>query len=145
MKDTGILIRLAERARRNAYAPYSHFLVGAALITSEGKIFTGCNVENASLGLSCCAERNAVFRAAADGHRKIDAIAIVGGTLADDMTYAFPCGACRQVLAEFSGKKDMEIIVAKSEEDYLIRKLSDLLPDSFELDQQDPTTGGENQ
>ncbi len=129
-----LLIELATKTRNNAYAPYSHYLVGAALITNDGKIFTGCNCENASYGLTNCAERSAVFRAVAEGYRHIDAIAIVGGPLGGEMEFASPCGACRQVLAEFADKeKDMEVIVARSVENYKDYQLSELLPESFKL------------
>lgn len=100
-----LLIELALKTRQNAYAPYSGFLVGAALITSDGKIFTGCNCENASFGVTNCAERTAVFKAVSEGYRHIDAIAITGGKLGGFIDFAEPCGACRQVLAEFADEK----------------------------------------
>src|ERR1051325_6932951 len=100
------LIEAARTARLNAYAPYSKFSVGAALLTKSGKIFTGCNVENVSLGLTICAERNALAAAIAGGEREISAIAIVS----DCSRPVFPCGACRQVLAEFN--PDLEIITS---------------------------------
>ncbi len=96
-KDT--LCRLAREAARNAYAPYSHFKVGAAILGEGGKIYTGCNVENASYSLTICAERNAATTMAADGERRIAAVAIFGGASAGD---AAPCGACRQFLLEFA-------------------------------------------
>ena len=138
-KFTQLLINEALDVRKMAYAPYSNFLVGAALIVPSGKIYTGCNLENASYGLSICAERNAVFSAVRDGQRHIDAIAIVGGPLTEvdsDETsiYAYPCGACRQVLSEFLPETgEMEVIVAKSITDYKVIKLSELLPYSFKL------------
>jgi cytidine deaminase len=91
------LYEAAVTARKNAYIPYSHFAVGAAVRTDEGKIYTGCNIENASYGLSMCAERNAIFAAVAAGERKLAALCVV----ADTEEPVAPCGACRQVLAEF--------------------------------------------
>jgi cytidine deaminase len=93
----GHLLKEAGKAAEKAYAPYSKFRVGAALLTKEGKVFTGCNVENASYGLSMCAERVAVFKAVSEGYREFEAIAVVS-----DPPGASPCGACRQVLHEFS-------------------------------------------
>jgi cytidine deaminase len=93
-----MLMAEAERARRNAYAPYSRFSVGAALLTAGGRIVSGCNVENASFGLSICAERNAVFRAIGEGERDFVAIAVTAGP----GQIASPCGSCRQVLHEFA-------------------------------------------
>ena len=130
-----------------AYAPYSHYLVGAALIVPSGNIYTGCNIENASYGLTICAERTAIFKAVSEGQRHIDAIAITGCHLdhltddnnlvsdADDTDdYAYPCGACRQVLAEFlPNSGDINVIVAKSTNDYKEFKLSELLPGTFKL------------
>lgn len=139
-KNVKLLITEAMKARQMAYAPYSNFLVGAALVVPSGRIYTGCNVENASYGLTNCAERTAIFNAVSDGQRHIDAIAIVGGDISQDdemPDYAYPCGACRQVLAEFlpiSG--DIDVIVAKSIEDYKMFKLSELLPESFDLEKQ---------
>lgn len=140
-----LLITEAVKARQMAYAPYSEYLVGAALVVPSGKIYTGCNVENASYGLTNCAERTAIFKAVSEGQRHIDAIAIVGDPLvetdtneADDAAskiktdYAYPCGACRQVLSEFlPDSGDIDIIVANSVDDYKLLKLSELLPYSF--------------
>ena len=133
-----LLIREAISARKNAFAPYSNYLVGAALVVPSGNIYTGCNVENTSYGLTVCAERNAIFKAVSEGQRHIDAIAIVGGNLVDydnpniKTEYAYPCGACRQVMAEFLPEKgDIDVIVARSVDDYEIYKLSELLPNTF--------------
>ena len=116
----------AEAARENAYAPYSRFQVGAALVTESEDVFTGVNVENASLGLSICAERVAVFQAIAAGHGRITAIAVAGPS--PDVS---PCGACRQVLAEFG---DDELMVSFPRDGELVtRRLGDLLPEAFRL------------
>jgi cytidine deaminase len=117
------LMALAAEARQNAYAPYSHYAVGAALLTASGKVYTGCNVENASFGLTVCAERTAVLKAVCDGEREFTAIAVVtknGGT---------PCGACRQVLNEFG--PEMRVLVADASGDYRVHSLPELLPDCF--------------
>lgn len=125
------LITMAMEARNNSYCPYSGFAVGAALYSSNNKIYTGCNVENASYGATNCAERTAVFKAVSEGEKSIDMIAIVGGPVKGEMVYAFPCGVCRQVLREFSDPDKLIIIVAKSLNDYKEYSLSQLLPESF--------------
>lgn len=101
------LIQRAINAKKTSYSPYSRFRVGAALLTEDGTIFSGCNVENASYGLSICAERNAVFQMAFSGKRKITAIAVTS----DERTFITPCGACRQVIAEFAGPETPVILV----------------------------------
>lgn len=116
------LLECAGAARLRAYAPYSKFAVGAALLSKSGGVFTGCNVENISFGLTCCAERNAVFAAVAAGEREFAAIAVV----ADSKTPVTPCGACRQVLAEFA--PDLEITCANLEGEVFHANLSELLP-----------------
>ncbi|MGN1149037.1 MAG: cytidine deaminase [Lachnospiraceae bacterium] len=129
------LIRKALEARSFAYAPYSGYAVGAALLTTSGKIYTGCNVESASFGATNCAERTAIFKAVSEGEREFTAIAIVGGKASQaPADYAYPCGVCRQVMQEFC-KADFLVIVAKTEEDYREHTLSELLPYGF---------GGEN-
>ena len=117
------LVALARQARQNAYAPYSGFEVGAALQTSSGQVFTGCNVENASYGLTICAERVAVAKAISEGENDIEVIAVVsrGGVT--------PCGACRQALAEFNS--DLRIILADLEGNSREFRLSELLPEAF--------------
>lgn len=126
------LIRLAMEARKKAYAPYSHFTVGATLLTKDGQIFTGCNVENASYGATNCAERTAIYKAVSEGYREFVKIVIVGGKADEEITeYAFPCGVCRQVMAEFCDPENMTVVVAKSETDYVEKKLKELLPLSF--------------
>jgi cytidine deaminase len=92
------LLAAAKQAREKAYVPYSNFRVGAAVLASDGRIFSGCNVENASLGLTCCAERNAIFAMVAAGEREIREILVIG----DSKEFLPPCGACRQVIAEFA-------------------------------------------
>lgn len=119
----GELVELARGARSHAYAPYSKFAVGAALLTADGTVVTGCNVENASFGLTCCAERVALFHAVSQGHREFSAIAVV------TETGASACGACRQVLREFA--PDLVLYLARSDGTYRQRSLDELLPDSF--------------
>ncbi|WP_293720236.1 cytidine deaminase [uncultured Phascolarctobacterium sp.] len=118
------LLAAALAARENAYAPYSKFKVGAAVETADGHIFTGCNVENASYGLTCCAERNAVFAAIGSGARSFKALCVV----ADTEEPVAPCGACRQVLAEFPFEK---IILANCKGLTKIMTVTELLPDGF--------------
>lgn len=128
------LIELALEQRKNSYAPYSNYRVGAALIADDGRIFTGCNIENSSYGATNCAERTAIFSAVNSGVRKILAIAIAGGDSSEEAplsTYAYPCGICRQVIREFSDPKEVKIFVARSTSDYKEYTLEDLLPDSF--------------
>ena len=131
------LIELAYQARENAYAPYSHFQVGAALLTKSGKVYTGCNIENAAFGPVICAERTAVFKAVSEGFHNFEAICIVGGAEDENKKveitdYCPPCGVCRQVLSEFCSK-DFKIILAKSTTDYKIFTLGELFPESFSL------------
>ena len=122
--DIRVLINAAAKARENSYSPYSHYRVGAALLTGDGRIFEGCNIENASYGLTNCAERTAFFKA-------VSAIAIVGGIEgADTMDMAYPCGACRQVMREFAPPSFM-IIVARDERDYQVYTLDELFPHAF--------------
>jgi cytidine deaminase len=120
---TAELIDLGKKARSQAYAPYSRFLVGAALRTTSGRVYTGCNVENASYGLSICAERVAVFKAVSEGEREFEALAVVSDNMAT------PCGACRQVLAEFG--LHTQVIVADMEGGRQVFTLGDLLPAAF--------------
>ena len=126
------LINAALEARTRAYAPYSHFAVGSSVLTKDGQVYTGCNVENASYGATNCAERTAIFKAVSEGNKEIIKIAIVGGKTGEEITeYAYPCGVCRQVMAEFSNPKELKVLVAKSEEEYLEMTLEELLPNSF--------------
>lgn len=126
------LIGKAIEARRKSYSPYSHYQVGAALLTADGRIVTGCNIENAAYGPSNCAERTAFFKAVSDGLREFSAIAIVGSPEGEMLTqYAYPCGVCRQVMREFCEPESFQVIVAKSEEDYRVMTLAELLPEGF--------------
>ena len=126
------LIDLAKEAMTHAYAPYSHFHVGAAILCADGRVYQGCNIENAAYGPSNCAERTAIFKAVYDGHRDFKAIAICGGKVGN-ITGAFPpCGVCRQVMREFCD--DDFLIYLADESGYETRTLSQLLPDSFRAD-----------
>ncbi len=125
------LIRLAIEARDRSYSPYSGYCVGAALLTGNGKIYTGCNIENAAYTPTNCAERTAVYKAVSEGEKKLSAIAIAGSPKGEITQYAYPCGVCRQVLREFSDPEQMFVLVAKSETDYLETTLAQLLPESF--------------
>jgi len=119
------LIEKAKEARLKAYAPYSKFIVGSAVMTDDGFIFTGCNVENISFGLSICAERVAIFKAISAGYQKFKAIAIVGDTRGP----CVPCGACRQVMIEFS--PEMDVIMTNLQNEIKIQKAKELLPNAF--------------
>lgn len=128
------LIEQAIFARKSAYAPYSGFYVGAALLCKDGTVFSGCNVENASYPAGNCAERTAIFKAVSEGYKEFAAIAIVGGKATEKETvsdYVTPCGICRQVMREFCNPESFQIIVAKSVEDYKNFSLNELLPESF--------------
>lgn len=130
--DNQQLIKAALGARENAYAPYSHFAVGAAVLTKDGQVYTGCNIENASYGATNCAERTAIFKAVSEGSKELAKVAIVGGKVGEEITeYAYPCGVCRQVMAEFSNPKELSVVVAKSEDEYIEKTLDELLPLSF--------------
>lgn len=123
--DAGALMAEAVAARRASHSPYSRFPVGAALLTKSGRVYRGCNVENASYGLTCCAERTALFTAVSDGERTFTAIAVT----ARSGEGAPPCGACRQVLAEFS--PDLWVYWRDQRGRLLKKRLSELLPDQF--------------
>ena len=129
--DRRELIRRALEQQPAAYAPYSGYQVAAAVLMDSGKIYTGVNVENASYPAGICAERNAIFHAAACGERKIIAIAIVGGKQGDNRKIATPCGICRQVMREFCDPKEMRVLLARTPEDYKEMTLEELLPESF--------------
>ena len=125
------LITAAKKARSYAYAPYSGYLVGAALLTGEDEIITGCNIENAAYGPSNCAERTAFFKAVSEGKTDFAAIAIVGGAKESEGDYATPCGVCRQVMREFCDPDTFLVIAAKDETAYKLFSLTELLPEAF--------------
>lgn len=119
-------------ARKMAYTPYSGFQVGAALLTKSGKIYRGCNIENASLTPTNCAERTAFFKAVSEGEKEFEAIAIVGGKAESDISdYCPPCGVCRQVMMEFCDPDQFHVILARSPEEWKVYTLRDLLPLGF--------------
>lgn len=120
------LLADAIEARKNAYAPYSNFRVGAAVIAEDDSIYTGCNIENASYGATNCAERTAIFKAISEGHKGIKAIAVIGA----ENEYTYPCGICRQVIAEFS-TKDTKVIIGKNQNEYIVKTLEEILPGAF--------------
>jgi cytidine deaminase len=120
------LVEKALEARKNAYVPYSGFHVGAAVLAPDGRIFTGCNVENASYGASICAERTAIVKAISEGAAQISAIAITS----DSKDLTFPCGICRQVIAEF-GTRDIHLICANKNGDYKEYGMNEILPNAF--------------
>lgn len=126
------LITAAIEARKKSYSPYSHYQVGAALLSGDGQIITGCNIENAAYTPTNCAERTAFFKAVSEGIRDFQAIAIVGSPEGDELTqYTYPCGVCRQVMMEFCKPSDFQIVVAKSEDQYRVMTLQELLPEGF--------------
>ena len=123
------LVAAAIAARENAYAPYSRFSVGAAVLGTDGKIYTGCNIENVSYGMTMCAERTAIFKMVSEGCRKFAAIAVVAG---DNATDGAPCGACRQVMGEFAdGLSETEVILASLKGDYITETVASIMPYPF--------------
>lgn len=126
MSDHNALIAAARAAREHAHAPYSSFRVGAAVRAKSGRVFTGCNVENATYGLTICAERVAIFKAISEGERGFDAVAVA----ADTETLTPPCGACRQIIWEFCG--DAEIILANLKGKVETYRMSQLFPKPFD-------------
>lgn len=122
------MLQMAEDASKNAYVPYSKFPVGACVLCESGNVYTGCNFENSSFGLTICAERNAVGTAIANGERKIKAVAVFSPNMAN----CTPCGACRQVLDEFKSENGLEIIT-KTEAGVKVYTINELLPECFEL------------
>ncbi len=126
------LLNIAEEAMQNAYAPYSHFKVGAALEAKSGTIYTGCNIENISFGASNCAERTALFTAVAAGEREFKRIAIVGGKDGIIKAFCYPCGICRQAFSEFTDIR-FEVILKDGDENIITTNMDDLLPDSFQI------------
>ena len=128
-----MLIKLAMEARGKSYCPYSGFAVWAALQTKEGKIYQGCNIENAAFTPTNCAERTAFFKAVSEGEKEFCRIAIVGGKKDGVLELTSPCGVCLQVMQEFCDPDAFEVILATAEEKYEILKLRQLLPYGFEL------------
>lgn len=134
MMDTGRIRRLALEARKGSYAPYSRFHVGAALLAEDGRVFQGCNIENAAYTPTICAERTAFFKAVSEGVRRFAAIAVAGGRAdarPEDLDFCAPCGVCRQVMAEFCDLDTFQVILVRSEDDYKIYTLRQLLPEAF--------------
>lgn len=129
MTDYKQLMLKALEARKKSYSPYSHYCVGAALLTKSGKVYAGCNIESASYTPTNCAERTAIFKAVSEGERDFEAIAIVGGRANEKGSFCAPCGVCRQVIAEFCDK-DFKIILG-NEEKVEVYTLGELLPFSF--------------
>ena len=124
------LVLKAFEAMRSAYAPYSGYKVGAALLTESGRVFTGCNIENAAYSPTVCAERTAIFKAVSEGETKFLKIAVCGGKDGEPDDYFYPCGVCRQVMAEFCGA-DFVIVTAKSPGDFRESTLGEMLPSAF--------------
>ena len=124
------LLELAKEARKRAYTPYSEFKVGAALLTKEGKVYLGCNIENAGYTPTNCAERTAFFKAVSEGDYNFSKIAIIGGK-GDNLQFCAPCGVCRQVMAEFCSPDEFQIILGTNESDIRSFPLKELLPFGF--------------
>lgn len=127
-EDLRHLVEAAKKARARAYSPYSGVRIGAAVLDSDGKIYTGCNVENASYGLSCCAERTAIFKSVSEGSRELVALAVVG----ESEKFTSPCGACRQVMAEFNPR--MKVLRRGADGFSKDTTAGSLLPDYFKPD-----------
>ena len=127
--DYKTLMEKAHSARKKSYSPYSHFRVGAALLTKSGKVYKGCNIENAGYSATNCAERTAIFKAVSEGEHEFEAMAIVGGKEGEIAPFCAPCGVCRQVIAEFC-PKDFKIILGNKDK-YEVYTLEELLPFAF--------------
>ena len=125
------LIQFAYEAQSRSYSPYSGFATGAALEADNGRIFLGCNIENAAYSPTNCAERTAFFKAVSEGVRSFSRIAIVGNYPGREGDYCAPCGVCRQVMAEFCNPETFQVILARSPEEYRVYLLKDLLPVNF--------------
>ena len=130
MQDKEIVAKALEMVGK-AYAPYSHFQVGAAVLAASGRLYGGANVENASYGATVCAERSAIFAAVNAGERRLTAIAVCGGKDGKVTDYCPPCGICRQVMREFCNPRTFRVIVAKSAQEFRVATLAELLPASF--------------
>lgn len=126
--DYKLLMDTAKEASRNSYSPFSKFAVGAGVLASSGKIYSGCNIENSSFGMTICAERCAIFKAVSEGEKEITAVAIYS----PNRDSCYPCGACRQVMFEFQGDKEVKIITEK-DGCLSISKMSDILPFGFRM------------
>lgn len=126
--DYQLLMDKAKEAAKKSYSPFSKFAVGASVVTASGKIYSGCNIENSSFGMTICAERCAIFKAVSEGDKEILAVAIYSPNEDD----CYPCGACRQVMYEFQGQDEIEIITEDKGE-LNIKKLSDFLPYGFKI------------
>ena len=126
--DYKLLMDTAKEAAKKSYSPFSKFAVGAGVLTSSGKVYGGCNIENSSFGMTICAERCAIFKAVSDGEKEILAVAIYSPNEDD----CYPCGACRQVMYEFQGEKEVEIIT-EEKGNLNIKKMSDFLPYGFKI------------
>ena len=137
------LIDRAIVAREKTYSPYSHFGVGAAILCEDGTIYEGCNIENASYGLTNCAERTAIFKAVSEGVREFDAICIVGGKDGILTEYTAPCGVCRQVMMEFCDPETFQVILVNTPDDFKIFTLEELLPGAFTKQDITKATGKE--
>ncbi|MEW8956400.1 cytidine deaminase [Clostridium sp.] len=122
-----VLIEKAIEVRELAYAPYSKFKVGAAVMMEDNSIYTGCNIENASFGATNCAERTAIFKAVSEGKTNVKAVAVIG----DVNSYTYPCGICRQVIVEFAEGPEIPIIIIKNKNEYIKKTLEEILPGSF--------------
>ncbi len=123
---------MASEARKNAYVPYSGFSVGAALLARDGRVFTGCNIENVAFSPTVCAERTAFFKAVSEGATEFTKIAIISGRKGEPATaFASPCGVCRQVMLEFCDADSFELLLARSGNDYRSYKLSEIIPMGF--------------
>ena len=131
------LIETAMEQLKFSYTPYSNFKVGASLLTKNGQIYTGCNIENAAYTPTNCAERTAIFKAVSEGVREFDAICIVGGKAGILTEYTAPCGVCRQVMMEFCDPETFQIILAAADGKYKIYSLKELLPEGFGPDNLD--------
>lgn len=127
--DYSLLINKALEARKKAYAPYSKWAVGAALLCKDQSIYLGCNIENSGFTSTVCAERVAFFKAISEGESEFAAIAIVGGDVnTDPAGYCYPCGVCRQVMCEFADPDDFKIITARNCDDYVVYSLREMIP-----------------
>ncbi len=125
------LIEMAKEMTKRSYVPYSHFHVGAALLCSDGSVYTGCNIENSAFGVTICAERVAIFKAVSEGKTDFEKIAIMGGRDGVIEDFCPPCGSCRQVMTEFGDLKKFKILLANAEDEIKEYSLEEILPMSF--------------